>query len=63
MPIITKIPFWTMTFQKSKQLGCFSLRFVPVGLPVSKELRLGELDGREPFPIPWDYRFFSGSCF
>ena len=34
----------------------------PVGVPLSKKFRRGELDGREPLLFPLDSRFFSGSC-
>ena len=64
MPIITSIPFWTVTREKSEVRWLFSFPkgLFPVGVIFSKEFRRGEL-GRESFRFPLDSRFFSGSCF
>ena len=39
----------------------FPEKLFPVGVPLSKEFRRGELDGREPFPFPLDASLFSES--
>ena len=39
----------------------FPEKLFPVGVPLSKEFRRGELDGREPFPFRSDVCLFSES--
>ena len=66
-PVIIEISFRTISLftKRSTSAGfpflndIFSCREVPL----SKEFRRGELDGRVSSPFPLDCRFFSGSCF
>ena len=56
MPVIAGIPFWTITLMIGEP--CRQEGPLPVGIPLSKEFRRGELDGRKSLPFP-----LSGSCF
>ena len=64
--MVTSISFLGQsTFsKKAKNVGWFSFaeELVPVGVPLSKKFRRGEVGCREPFPFPLDSRLVFGSC-